>query len=106
MKKPRFTIILVCFLGLVSTALAQSPEEQADALRKAQDPLADVKALMTDNTVAFGTADDQTSYRFQLQPVYSIPTSFIRKHLQSAPIKSKCMVTKFSSHIHSNCCLF
>jgi hypothetical protein len=43
MKKARFTIILVCFFGLVSTALAQSPEEQADALRKAQDPLAHVK---------------------------------------------------------------
>ena len=24
---------------------------------------------MTDNTIAFGTADDQTSYGFQLQPI-------------------------------------
>jgi len=44
-------------------------------MRKAQDPLADVKALITDNTIAFGTTDDQTSYGFQLQPVYFIPTS-------------------------------
>ena len=29
---------------------------------------------MTDNTIAFGTSDDQTSYGFQVQPVYSIPT--------------------------------
>ncbi|MXN63859.1 hypothetical protein GR183_02995 [Stappia sp. GBMRC 2046] len=29
---------------------------------------------MTDNTIAFGTADDQTSYGFQIQPVYSIQT--------------------------------
>ncbi len=42
-------------------------------MRKAQDPLADVKALMTDNTIAFGTSDDQTAYGFQLQPVYSMP---------------------------------
>jgi hypothetical protein len=69
-----FTVLLVCVFGLISTVLADSNENDADALRKAQDPLADVKALMTDNTVAFGTSDDQTSYAFQLQPVYSIPT--------------------------------
>jgi len=59
---------------LMSPLHAMTPEEQAEALKKAQDPLADVKALMTDNTIAFGTADDKTSYGFQLQPVYSIPT--------------------------------
>ncbi|MFC1858739.1 hypothetical protein ACFL9U_12055 [Thermodesulfobacteriota bacterium] len=67
--------VLVCITALVSVAYPQSPKDEAEALRKAQDPLADVKALMTDNTIAFGTADDQTSYGFQLQPVYSIPTS-------------------------------
>lgn len=66
--------ILVCGLAKVPFACAQSAEDEAEALRRAQDPLADVKALMTDNTVAFGTADDQTSYGFQFQPVYSIPT--------------------------------
>lgn len=49
-------------------------DEQCQAARKAQDPLADVRAIMTDNTVSFGTADDQTGYGFQIQPVYSIPT--------------------------------
>ena len=29
---------------------------------------------MTDNTIAFGTAADETSYGFQIQPVYSIHT--------------------------------
>jgi len=61
-------------MGLISVAFAQSRDDEAEALRKAQDPLADVKALMTDNTIAFGTADGETSYGFQLQPVYSIPT--------------------------------
>jgi hypothetical protein len=67
-------IILVLTMALNLTAYAQSSNDDAEALRKAQDPLADVKALMTDNTIAFGTADDQTSYGFQLQPVYSVPT--------------------------------
>ena len=41
--------------------------------RKAQDPLGNVKALMTDNTIGFnGGTDDSTSYGFQLQPVYAI----------------------------------
>ena len=34
-------------------ALAQTEEEVAAFARKAQDPLGDVKALMTDNTIAF-----------------------------------------------------
>lgn len=51
-------------------------DEQCQALRNAQDPLADVRAIMTDNTIAFGTADDETSYNFQIQPVYSIPTDW------------------------------
>lgn len=48
-------------------------DEECQRLRNAQDPLANVRALMTDNTVSFGTANDKTSYSFQLQPVYSMP---------------------------------
>jgi hypothetical protein len=41
--------------------------------RKAQDPLGDVKALMTDNTIGIDTGPQKdTAYGFQLQPVYSI----------------------------------
>jgi hypothetical protein len=41
--------------------------------KKAQDPLGDVKAIMTDNTIAFdGGQYDDTSYGFQIQPVYAI----------------------------------
>ena len=57
-----------------SSAGADDCDDECQALRNAQDPLADVRAIMTDNTIAFGTSDDQTSYGFQVQPVYSIPT--------------------------------
>ncbi|WP_171212858.1 hypothetical protein [Ruegeria sp. HKCCA5426] len=44
------------------------------AARKAANPLADTKALITDNTIAFRTGtNDDDSYNFQLQPVYSVP---------------------------------
>ena len=53
--------------------MAQDADALAEFARKAQDPLADVKALMTDNTIAFnGGPDDDTSYNFQIQPVSSI----------------------------------
>ena len=41
--------------------------------RKAQGPLGDVKAIMTDNIIGFGGGpDDDTTYGFQIQPVYAI----------------------------------
>ena len=53
--------------------VAQDDDALAEMARKAQDPLGDVKAIMTDNTIAFdGGPDDDTSYGFQIQPVYSI----------------------------------
>jgi len=69
------------FLPLVVASLLLSNDISADdeqsaleeMARKAQNPLADVKAIMTDNTIAYGGGnDDDTSYGFQLQPVYSI----------------------------------
>ena len=56
-------------------ALAQELTPEEEMARKAQDPLADVRALMTDNTIAFGAGPggDDISFGFQLQPVYSIP---------------------------------
>ena len=57
------------------SAAAQDASALEEMARKAQDPLGDVKALMTDNTIAFGggPGKDDTSYGFQFQPVYSIP---------------------------------
>ena len=41
--------------------------------KKLQNPLANIKAAMTDNSIAFNTGNDEgTSYGFQLQPVYAI----------------------------------
>lgn len=80
--KPKASItliasILACLLlAWPAMALAQTEEEIAEFARKAQDPLGDVKALMTDNTIAFnGGPEESTSYSFQLQPVYSLDTT-------------------------------
>ena len=70
------TVLLAFTLGAVGNAQAQTAEEIAEFARKAQDPLGDVKALMTDNTIAFdGGPNEDTSYSFQLQPVYSLDTT-------------------------------
>jgi hypothetical protein len=63
---------------VVPVTLSQAEEKGVDAdemARTLQDPLANVKALMTDNDVNFntGSKDDEVSYGFQLQPVYAIP---------------------------------
>ena len=69
--------ILTCSLLFWSAIVsAQTEEEIAEFARKAQDPLGDVKAIMTDNTIGFkGGPKEDTSYGFQIQPVYSLDTS-------------------------------
>ena len=59
-------------LALTSTmALAQ--EDAAEMARKLQNPLANIKAVMTDNTIGYNTGiDEGTSYGFQIQPVYAV----------------------------------
>ena len=59
----------------VSLAEEKGGDAAAEMARKLQDPLANIKALMTDNDVNFNTGDDddEVSYGFQLQPVYAIP---------------------------------
>lgn len=66
-------LTIACLLPL-SQAMAEGPSAE-ELARKAQDPLADVRAVMTDNTIGFGTSDDDTAYNFQIQPVYSLPTT-------------------------------
>ena len=67
---------LLGFFLLAGTAHAQTEEEIAEFARKAQDPLGDVKAIMTDNTIGFnGGPGEDTSYGFQIQPVYSLDTT-------------------------------
>lgn len=65
--------VLLCGLIGCGVSLAQDEDALAAMAKKAQDPLANVKALMTDNTIGFnGGPDETTSYGFQFQPVYSI----------------------------------
>ena len=67
-------LFLLHFLVLSSVmASAQDADALAEMARKAQDPLGNVRAIMTDNTIAFdGGPDDDTSYAFQIQPEYAI----------------------------------
>ena len=65
----------VGILAASAFVILSDDDALAEFARKAQDPLGDIKALMTDNTVAFnGGPNDETSYSFQLQPVYSLDT--------------------------------
>jgi hypothetical protein len=70
----RISLLLV-FILIVAWATPSLADEAAEMARKLQDPLANIKALMTDNDVNFnsGDDDDEVSYGFQLQPVYAIP---------------------------------
>ena len=69
--------VLAGLAVLISTAPLPAQELSAleEAARKASDPLGNVKAIMTDNTVAFqaGEDKDDTTFAFQIQPVYAIP---------------------------------
>ena len=65
--------LLVIITGL-PVAYAQDADAVAEMARKAQDPLGDVKALMTDNTIGIDAGpNEDTIYGFQLQPVYAVP---------------------------------
>jgi len=68
------TVGLLTF-GLAAPALSEELTPEEEMARKAQDPLGDVRALMTDNTIAFDAGEDEndTTFGFQLQPVYAIP---------------------------------
>lgn len=62
-------------LGLAAMAVpafADDCDEACQAVRNAQDPLADVKAIMTDNTITFGDGGASDGYNFQVQPVYTM----------------------------------
>lgn len=68
MKAPCLTALS---LSLSLPAVAE--DAAAEMAKKLQNPLASMKAIMTDNTIGFntGTTND-TSYNFQIQPVYAI----------------------------------
>lgn len=68
-----FISALPALLLAASPALAQDDCDAAcQAARKAQDPLAPVTGLLTDNTLGFGPTSDSSTYNYQLQPVFTI----------------------------------
>jgi len=72
---PRLCAMLLAGVALAVPARAQQLSPEEEMARKAADPLGDVRALMTDNTIALqgGEKKDDTTFAFQLQPVYTIP---------------------------------
>jgi len=74
-----FVLLLIVVIGAAELLLAQEKSSEhtdkgggaAEMARKLQDPLANIAALMTDNDILFKTGDDDTSYSFQLQPIYA-----------------------------------
>ena len=79
----RFVHVIGVFLGCLACVgifvreTSAQDSSGADLAKKAQNPLADVTALMTDNTIGFnqGSGKD-TGYNFQLQPVKSFDTNY------------------------------
>lgn len=66
-------VIAAAILGASIAANAQDEDPAAAMARALQNPLANIKALMTDNAIGFETGSDEgTSYGFQFQPVYAI----------------------------------
>lgn len=67
------TTIAALGMTLCTQAMAQESDAAAEMARKLQNPLANIKALMTDNSIGFDTGTtDGTSFGFQFQPVYAI----------------------------------
>ncbi len=74
------TAALIIIALAISSLMPFSPALACDAscvaARKAANPLADIKAIITDNTVSYQTGtNSEDSYNFQLQPVYALPIS-------------------------------
>lgn len=67
-------LVVACLLLVLVYAdplHAEDCDAQCQAARKAQDPLAPITALLTDNAIGFGPTEDNTNYNFQLQPVHT-----------------------------------
>lgn len=70
-KKSIYTKSLLA-LSCLFTASVHA-DDAAELARKLQNPLANIKAVMTDNVIGFDTGNGGgTSYGFQLQPIYAI----------------------------------
>lgn len=63
--------LFVCILGLAP--MSAMADAAAEMQKKLQNPLASIKAVMTDNVIGFDSGNtEDTSFGFQVQPVYAI----------------------------------
>ena len=71
----RHLYFVACLFGgvLTLTPIAALADSAAEMQKKLQNPLANIKALMTDNVIGFDTGNtEDTSFGFSIQPVYAI----------------------------------
>ena len=72
--KPIVLIAATLGLMLVIHSGQALADDAAEMAKKLQDPLANIKALMTDNDINFKSGtDEDPSYGIQLQPVLAVP---------------------------------
>lgn len=75
----RLGLALLLAFGISAFAatlvLAKGLSETEKMARKAQDPLANMKAVILDNSIGFGASEDEDAYAFLIQPVYAIFTN-------------------------------
>lgn len=73
-KVPLIFAAALVVAGLPGTVSAdEGSSAAAEMMRKLQNPLANIKALMTDNVIGFETGNDEgTSFSFQLQGIYAV----------------------------------
>lgn len=70
--RPHLALLGVSLI-LKCRAFKQEDEAMDDLARKSQDPLGDLKALMTDNAIWFdGGPNEKMTYAFLLQPMCAI----------------------------------
>ena len=67
-------LTVLALIFFCSAATAQETDGAAELAAQLQDPLANLAALMTDNTLGLRTGENNDeTYEINLQPVYSIP---------------------------------
>jgi hypothetical protein len=74
-RNPKMRLRLLSIIPFLFPLYCLADEDAAaEMARKAQNPLGDVKAIMSDNTIGFdGGPNNDTSYGIQIQPVYAVP---------------------------------
>lgn len=68
----KFSVFWVVMILVIVFSSVTRSEEDAEMARKLQNPLANIQAVFTDNTIGFNTGvNEETSFGFAFQPVYT-----------------------------------